>query len=158
MSSVSYNFCKPLTRQVMEGSIGNIAPKNIREFHTGVEFNIEDLCIKPYPISHDAADPVGFTFYTGRVKIAVANDLGCVTPSVEEEIKGSSFVMLESNHDTEMLKVGSYPWHLKRRIAGEKGHLSNEDAGRAPTACRPKHKGGTLGHLSKGKQLSPPCP
>jgi phosphoribosyl 1,2-cyclic phosphodiesterase len=143
-------FANPLTWQVMEGNIGNIAPKNIREFHTGVEFNIEDLCIKPYPISHDAADPVGFTFYTGRVKIAVANDLGCVTPSVEEEIKGSSFVMLESNHDTEMLKVGSYPWHLKRRIAGEKGHLSNEDAGAALLRLADQNtKAVLLGHLSK---------
>ncbi|MDD3850015.1 MAG: MBL fold metallo-hydrolase [Firmicutes bacterium] len=143
-------YANSLTWQAMAEGIGKISPKNIREFNTDEEFNIADLCVKPYPVSHDAADPVGFTFCAGRVKIAVANDLGCVTPALEKEFKGSSFIMLESNHDTEMLMVGSYPWYLKRRIAGERGHLSNEDAGAALLRLAGQNtKAVLLGHLSK---------
>jgi phosphoribosyl 1,2-cyclic phosphodiesterase len=143
-------YANPLTWQAMGSRIGNISAKNTREFYTGEEFHIEDICIKPYPVSHDAADPVGFTFCAEKIKIAVANDLGCVTPVVERELRGSSFVMLESNHDTEMLRMGSYPWHLKRRIAGERGHLSNGDAGAAILKLADgKIKAVLLGHLSK---------
>jgi phosphoribosyl 1,2-cyclic phosphodiesterase len=143
-------FANSLTWQAMKDRIGEISPKNIREFSTGREFDIAGLCIKPFPISHDAADPVGFTFCSENTKIAVANDLGCVTPDVEREIKGSSFIMLESNHDTEMLWVGRYPWHLKRRIAGDKGHLSNQDTGDALLRLAGGSiKAVLLGHLSK---------
>jgi len=138
------------TWRAMTDRIGDVSLKNTREFYTNKDFCIDDVWIKPYPISHDAADPVGFTFCTENTKIAIANDLGCVTPEVQRELKGSSFVMLESNHDTEMLRMGSYPWHLKRRIAGDRGHLSNGDAGDALI----KLAGGTvkavlLGHLSR---------
>ena len=124
-------YANPLTWQAMEDKIGAVAPRNIKEFHTGGEFNVAGLCVKPFPIPHDAADPVGFTFCAGNVKMAVANDLGSVTPGVERELRDCSFIMLESNHDTEMLWMGRYPWHLKRRIAGERGHLSNRDTGAA---------------------------
>lgn len=143
-------YANALTWEAMEGRIGNVSLKNTRQFYTGEQFNIDDVWIKPYHIPHDAADPVGFTFCAGNVKIAIANDLGCVTPAVGREIKDSDLVMIEANHDAEMLRVGSYPWHLKRRIAGERGHLSNEDAG---TALLQLAGGSTrvvlLGHLSK---------
>lgn len=149
-------YANPLTWQVMGGKIGDVSLKNINQFYTSKEFYIADICIRSYPISHDAADPVGFTFYSRNSKISIANDLGCVTPDVEQEIRDSSFLMLESNHDTEMLKVGSYPWHLKRRIAGEMGHLSNEDAGNALLRLAGgSTKAVLLGHLSKENNYPP---
>ncbi len=149
-------FANPCTWEGMADCIGEISTKHIRTFNTGDEFNIDDLCIRPYPVSHDAADPVGFTFYKDRVKLTVANDLGYVTPAVEREIQGSDFVMLEANHDTEMLKVGPYPWQLKRRIAGRKGHLSNEDAGEALLKFADRGLNTVLlGHLSKNNNYPP---
>lgn len=143
-------FANPLTWEAMGNSIGKIATKNIRTFCTGKEFNIADLYIRSYSVPHDAADPVGFTFCKGNVKAAVANDLGCVTPVIEKEIRNSNFIMLESNHDAEMLKVGPYPWDLKRRIAGDEGHLSNEDAGTALLRLAGQNtRTVLLGHLSR---------
>lgn len=142
-------YANTLTWEAMENKIGEISIKNVKEFCTGEAFSIGDLYIKPYSISHDAADPVGFTFSKNRVKVAIANDLGCVTQDVIEEIKDSDFLMLESNHDLEMLKVGRYPWHLKRRIMGDKGHLSNEEAGiTLVKLAERKVKRVLLGHLS----------
>lgn len=143
-------FANPLTWEAMAGCIGEIPLKNVRAFDTGEEFNIKNLYIKPYPVSHDAADPVGFTFCSDKAKVAIANDLGCVTADVEKEIRGSDLLMLESNHDEEMLKAGHYPWLLKRRIAGAKGHLSNEDAGAALLNVIDRNmRAVLLGHLSR---------
>ncbi|MDI6705027.1 MAG: MBL fold metallo-hydrolase [Bacillota bacterium] len=143
-------YANMLTWEAMGPRIGEVSVCNMKEFRTNQEFSIGDICIKPYSISHDAADPVGFTFCSGKFKVSIANDLGCVTEGVVNEISGSQFLMLESNHDLEMLKAGPYPWHLKRRIMGERGHLSNEDAGVA--LLRMSGKGlrtVLLGHLSK---------
>ncbi len=149
-------FANPCTWEAMSGCIGKVAAKNIRTFYTGREFNLGDLCIKAYPVSHDAAEPVGFTFHRDKIKLTIANDLGRVTPAVEQEIQNSDFVMLEANHDTEMLKVGSYPWQLKRRIAGEKGHLSNEDAGEALLKFAGRGLNTVLlGHLSENNNYPP---
>jgi phosphoribosyl 1,2-cyclic phosphodiesterase len=143
-------FANAATWRAMEDKIGEISSRNIREFTTGGEFELAGFGIKSFPISHDASDPVGFTFCKGNIKISVANDLGCVTPDVERELKDSSFIMLEANHDTEMLWVGRYPWHLKRRIAGDRGHLSNEDTGAALIRLAGgRTKAVLLGHLSK---------
>jgi phosphoribosyl 1,2-cyclic phosphodiesterase len=87
--------------------------------------------IEPFSISHDAADPVGFCFFHGRHKCTVVTDLGVVTNTVEEALAYSDTVVLESNHDIEMLDNGPYPYFLKRRIKGTFGHLSNNDAARA---------------------------
>ena len=143
-------FANAATWRAMEDKIGEISSRNIREFTTGGEFELAGFGIKSFPISHDASDPVGLTFCKGNIKISVANDLGCVTPEVERELKDSSFIMLEANHDTEMLWVGRYPWYLKKRIAGDRGHLSNEDTGAALLRLAGgRTKAVLLGHLSK---------
>lgn len=143
-------YANELTWNAMEGKIGEVSGENIKLFYTGREFCVGDLCIKPYPLPHDAADPVGFVFFKDSIKIAVANDLGCVTPSIINEIKDSNFLMLESNHDVELLKVGPYPWPLKKRILGDKGHLSNEEAGSTLLKLAGgKLKSILLGHLSR---------
>ncbi len=90
---------------------------------------IGQVKVKPFSISHDAADPVGFRFYNENHKCSVVTDLGFVTEEVKEAIALSDILVLEANHDVDMLQNGVYPWHLKRRILSNRGHLSNFDAG-----------------------------
>ncbi len=113
-------------------------------------FEIGDIEVRPFEIPHDAAEPVGFTLTARGEKYAVATDMGVMTRTALDSITGSKKIILESNHDLEMLKLGSYPFPLKRRIMGELGHLSNETA--AKTALHLVRNGTEhimLGHLSK---------
>lgn len=96
----------------------------------GEPFQLKDLKISPFSIPHDAVDPLGFTLEAEGVKIAHVTDLGYMTELVTQKLTGCDVIVLESNHDLEMLKVGPYPWFLKQRIMGREGHLSNEGAGR----------------------------
>jgi phosphoribosyl 1,2-cyclic phosphodiesterase len=101
------------------------------EFVTaGQPFFLGDLKISPFSIPHDAVDPLGFTLEAEGVKIGHVTDLGYMTELVTQRLRGCDVIVLESNHDLEMLKVGPYPWPLKQRIMGREGHLSNEVAGR----------------------------
>ena len=84
--------------------------------------------IESYSISHDAADPVGYSFLEDGEKLSVATDLGYMSSKVKEKIADSDVLVLESNHDIEMLRIGKYPWNIKRRILSDIGHLSNEAA------------------------------
>ena len=100
----------------------------IELFQAGSRFVIGDIEIDSFTIPHDAADPVGFTFHTQGVKIGVVTDLGYMPDSIKFHLRGTDCLMLESNHDLEMLKVGPYPWSVKQRVMGRKGHLSNDVA------------------------------
>ena len=93
-------------------------------------FQLKDLKISPFSIPHDAVDPLGFTLEAEGIKIAHVTDLGYMTELVIQKLTGCDVIVLESNHDLEMLKVGPYPWFLKQRIMGREGHLSNEGASR----------------------------
>ncbi len=109
-----------------------------------------DIVIKPFSIPHDAAQPVGYSIITDREKITVATDMGHISSEVRENIKGSSVLLLESNHDVDMLKNGSYPYNTKQRILSDTGHLSNKGAGeflKAYADSRLKYV--FLGHLSR---------
>jgi phosphoribosyl 1,2-cyclic phosphodiesterase len=99
----------------------------IRQFSCSAPFMINSLNIYPFPISHDAADPAGFTIEQAGIKIGIATDLGIVTTLVKEHLKGCALLVLEANHDPEMLAQGPYPWPLKQRIKSRVGHLANED-------------------------------
>ena len=103
-------------------------------FTTGKEFLIGDIRVKAFPILHDAAEPVGFSFSLGESRISILTDTGRMSEEILKEVKEADLLVLEANHDVEMLKVGRYPWFLKQRILGEKGHLSNVDA--ADAICR----------------------
>lgn len=106
--------------------------------------------IEAFSISHDAADPVGFRFFNGDSKCSVVTDLGFVTEEVKQAISLSDILVLEANHDIEMLENGPYPWHLKKRIMSNRGHLSNFDAGW--TLARLERKASMqvfLAHMSK---------
>ena len=125
------------------------APK-LELFQAGSSFTIGDIDVTRFTIPHDAVDPVGFSFRAEGIKVSIATDLGYLPESIRFHLRGSDVLLLESNHDLEMLKVGPYPWSVKQRVMGRMGHLSNE------VACRfiREHLDTTtstiiLGHLSE---------
>ncbi|MCL4782779.1 MAG: MBL fold metallo-hydrolase [Bryobacterales bacterium] len=94
----------------------------------GTRFSIADIDIGTFTIPHDATDPMGFVLRAEGQCLGVLTDLGYVPDSVRFHLAGVNFLLLESNHDLEMLKVGPYPWSVKQRVMGRNGHLSNEVA------------------------------
>ncbi len=116
-------------------------------------FTVGSLNIRPFSISHDAADPVGYTITDGRHKITSATDLGFVSEEVKEALDGADALVLEANHDVNMLQNGMYPWQLKQRILGRCGHLSNFAAGMAITQLRKQPENIILAHLSEKNNL-----
>ncbi|MDF2522921.1 MAG: metal-dependent hydrolase, beta-lactamase superfamily [Clostridiales bacterium] len=123
-------FANEKTWGAMEWMIGPVNQQNKMYFNTGAEFEIGPIAVKAFPIPHDAAEPVGYNFHIGEKKITLATDIGHITNSLLKDLEASDLLFLEANHDVEMLKVGPYPWSLKKRIMGEDGHLSNEMAGK----------------------------
>jgi len=95
-------------------------------FSSGHSFQIGDITVTPFTIPHDAADPVGFTFRSEGMKLGFATDLGYMPPSVRDHLRGCDVLVIESNHDVEMLRVGPYPWSVKQRVMSRVGHLSND--------------------------------
>jgi len=112
------------TEKAAVSQLGNI--RVIKNFKCGSTFMIKDLSIHPFSISHDAEDPSGFTVNQNGTKIGLATDLGIATSMVKEHLKGCSLLILEANHDEDMLLNGPYPWPVKQRIKSRTGHLSNE--------------------------------
>ncbi len=99
---------------------------NLESFQAGERLSIGDMEIDTFTIPHDAIDPVAFCVRADGVKIGVVTDLGYMPDSIQVHLRGADFLLLESNHDLEMLKVGPYPWSVKQRVMGRKGHLSND--------------------------------
>ncbi len=131
-------------------SVGKMPEGLFRPVTPDTDVQVGDLNIHPFSISHDAADPVGYRVESGDKKAAVATDLGFYNDYITEQLTGLDALLLESNHDVRMLEVGSYPYHLKQRILGKRGHLSNESAGQL--LCSVLHdnlKHIVLGHLSR---------
>lgn len=132
------------------GGLGRIDDSLFVEIHADQDFQIGDLKVSPFHISHDAAEPVAYRIACGEKKMAVVTDLGVYTDYTVEHLKGLDVLLLEANHDIHMLQVGAYPYYLKQRISGDLGHLSNETAGKL--LCEVLHddlKAIVLGHLSK---------
>ncbi|HUN84665.1 MAG TPA: MBL fold metallo-hydrolase [Terracidiphilus sp.] len=126
----------------------------VKYFEAGQPFEIGDIAISPFTIPHDAVDPVGFVFQSEGVRMAVATDLGYVPPNVKAQLKKLDLLLLESNHDLEMLRDGPYPWSVKQRVLSRVGHLSNEAAAEFLEA---EYDGQAayvvLGHLSESNNL-----
>ena len=99
--------------------------RGVESIQAGQHFVIGDIDVHAFAIPHDAADPIGFTFRTDGVKVAVCTDLGYMPELVKVHLRGTDCLILESNHDLEMLKVGPYPWVVKQRVLSRTGHLSN---------------------------------
>lgn len=106
---------------------GEYQPK-IELFQAGKSFRVGDLDVDSFTIPHDAVDPVGFCLRFQGLKYGVVTDLGYMTDSIRYHLRGADLLLLESNHDLDMLKVGPYPWSVKQRVMGRKGHLSNDVA------------------------------
>ncbi len=100
--------------------INEIAPQHV--------FSIGDIEITPYPVPHDAVEPVQYVFSDGAKKLGVLTDTGCGTPHIEEMLNGCHALVLECNHDIDMLMSSAYPYSLKQRVSGRYGHLSNQEA------------------------------
>lgn len=113
------------TLQAARHVIGKV---ELIEFDPGTAFAFKGLSIDPFPITHDACDPVGFRIEGGEGCIGFATDLGIATRLTQEKLKGCRALVLEFNHDEQMLQNGPYPWHLKQRIKSSHGHLSNAQA------------------------------
>jgi phosphoribosyl 1,2-cyclic phosphodiesterase len=129
---------------------------SVEYFQSGTNFSIGDISITPFTIPHDAADPCGFVFESQaeHIRMAIATDLGYMPPNVKAALKRLDVLLLESNHDLEMLKDGPYPWSVKQRVLSRVGHLSNH----ATAEFLQKDYDGTaswivLGHLSESNNV-----
>ncbi len=130
-------------------SLGAIDPGLFHPITAGVDFNIGSLTISPVSVSHDAADPVAYRIASGNKSVAVLTDLGMYDQSIIGAMQGLDAMLIESNHDVDMLLVGPYYYELKQRVLSELGHLSNESCGQL--LCQLLHdnmKKIYLGHLS----------
>lgn len=144
-----YATAETWKRILCTGTTGAIDETLFREVVPDGDFKINDLVIHPFNTPHDAVQPVCYTFTNGERKISVATDLGCYDSYIAEKLKKSNILFIEANHDFEMLKNGSYPHYLKKRILSDTGHLSNEMSGRLVSEVM--HDGleyVILGHLS----------
>ncbi|MEP7354890.1 MAG: MBL fold metallo-hydrolase [Acidobacteriota bacterium] len=119
-------------------------------FQAGSGFCVGDIEVNTFTIPHDAVDPVGFSFRSQGIKISIATDLGYIPESVRVHLQSSDVLLLEANHDLEMLKVGPYPWSVKQRVMGRMGHLSNDAAcGFLSEGLDSRTSTLILGHLSE---------
>lgn len=142
-----------------EGTRGQIAElqgrNNVITFLPGESLEIEDIRVDTFHLSHDAAEPTGYSFTSGGKKISIVTDTGIVTDEIYNAVKDSDILVLESNHDVNMLKIGPYPWFLKQRILSDHGHLSNDAAAELLMRIAAEEKGAIkqrqilLAHLSK---------
>ncbi|WP_248929295.1 MBL fold metallo-hydrolase [Paenibacillus hamazuiensis] len=159
LGAVARKFDLPIyanekTWEALNEHIGEIADDKRRVMQTGEMVDFGELKVESFGISHDAAEPVAYNFYDGEQKLSVATDLGYMSEKVREKLLDSDVLVLESNHDVEMLRMGRYPWNIKRRILSDLGHLSNEAAGEALCEVTSgKTKRVYLAHLSRDHNL-----
>ncbi len=128
---------KPTTEELAPAAVATELPSlkedptwlpAVEYFEAGQPFSIGDISLSPFTIPHDAADPVGFVFTVEGVRMGFATDLGYISPNVKEQLRRLDVLLLESNHDLEMLRDGPYPWAVKQRVLSRVGHLSNDAA------------------------------
>lgn len=143
-------FATAGTWQAMQHIIGKLKPEQRCVIKAEEGFVIGELNVMPFAIPHDAAEPVGYSFLHGSRKVTIATDIGHMNETLLMHLHKSDIILLESNHDIDMLKAGSYPWPLKQRILSDHGHLCNELAGKTIAYLA---ENGTrcflLGHLSQ---------
>jgi len=132
----------------------NIPTRCVRTFYTGEDFYIGGMNVHPFPIPHDATEPVGFALDRQGLRCAVATDIGHINTTWMDAVAGCQAVVLEANHDIEMVERGPYPQALKRRILGRNGHLNNADCAKALLELAKKGtKAVSLAHLSADNNL-----
>lgn len=135
-------------------SVGKIDEGLFHEIEADTKITVKDLTVNPMRTSHDAAEPVAYRISHGKKKIGIITDLGCYNDYTVECLKGMNALLIEANHDVNMLQVGPYPYYLKKRILGERGHLSNELSGQLLSRIlNDDMQAIVLGHLSKENNL-----
>lgn len=147
-------FANQKTWQAMDSMIGEV--NSDQKFHFDMETvkSFGSLQVESFGVSHDAIEPMFYIFHSGDKKFVMITDTGYVSDRMKGHIKGADAYLFESNHDIEMLRMGRYPWNVKRRILGDEGHVSNEDAGIAISeVITDKTKRIYLGHLSKDNNM-----
>lgn len=133
-----------------KGNMKNISPDLFHSIRPREEVEIGDLLVRAFSISHDAADPVCYTMEKDKKKIGIATDMGCYSDEIIENLGTCDSLLLEANHDINLLQVGPYPYSLKMRILGDKGHLSNDSSARLiKEILHPGLQHVVLGHLSQ---------
>ena len=133
-----------------KSSLGDYDRELLHPVCPDVDFVVGDLTVKPFSIDHDAANPVAYRVQCGERSVAVATDMGHYDQYIIDHLRDLDALLRESNHDVRMLESGPYPYYLKRRILGDHGHLSNENAGRLLNCIlHDRMKKILLGHLSK---------
>jgi phosphoribosyl 1,2-cyclic phosphodiesterase len=115
-----------MTEPAFRASGMPLNPARIERIEAGVPFDVYGMKFTPFTVPHDAADPIGLRISNNGVKIGIVLDLGYISNLVVERLRGCDAIVLESNHDLNMLKVGPYPWSLKQRVMSRRGHLSND--------------------------------
>jgi phosphoribosyl 1,2-cyclic phosphodiesterase len=115
-----------ITEGALAASSIGLDPNKFQLISSGACFDVHGMLFTPFSVPHDAADPAAFTIEKDGVKIAIVLDLGYISNLILERLKGCNAIVLESNHDVRMLKVGPYPWALKQRVMSRRGHLSND--------------------------------
>lgn len=147
-------YANEATWGALERHVGKLAEEKKIVMQTGEAVDFGTLRVESYGISHDAAEPVGYCFYAGEEKLSLATDLGYMSDKVRTAISDSDVLVLESNHDVDMLRMGKYPWNIKRRILSDVGHLSNEASGEALSQLVTGNtKRAYLAHLSREHNL-----
>lgn len=138
------------TLEAMPDQAAKIRTDNIHLFDLNNDFSVGDMIIHPFSIPHDAANPCAFNIINNNKKISIATDIGHITPEILKNLEKSKFLLLESNYDPNILKCSPYPYHLKERISGPLGHLSNNMAGQTIShLINYGLENVMLGHLSK---------
>lgn len=143
-------YANEATWEAMKGGLGKIKPEHICQFKTGESFRFRDVQILPFATHHDSVEAVGFRFEKEDKRISMVTDTGHICDSIKAAVEGSNLYLIEANHDVNMLRMGSYPWPLKKRIESDWGHLSNEAAGEfISELCKGQKSTVLLGHLSQ---------
>ncbi|MGP4081317.1 MBL fold metallo-hydrolase [Pseudalkalibacillus sp. R45] len=147
-------YANEKTWLAMENQIGKIPTDLKFHFECDRVQTFGDLDVESFGVSHDAASPQFYVFHHGEKKLTLATDMGYVSDRIKGTVKDSDMIIFESNHDIDMLMMGKYPWNIKRRILGDQGHVSNEDAGEAlAEIIGDKTRRIYLAHLSKDNNM-----
>ena len=148
-------YTNEATWQALPKTVGDIDEQQKHILPTDGAMTFADVEVETFGTSHDAAEPMGFCFYHRKTKLSFMTDLGYVSEKIKAKVRESDVIICESNHDIDMLRMGRYPWNVKRRILSDVGHLSNEDAGDAlvdivGSTCRDVY----LAHLSLDNNMT----
>jgi phosphoribosyl 1,2-cyclic phosphodiesterase len=143
-------------QETVRSAASLLSGTRVEIFRTGASFHVGPIDVIPFPLPHDAAEPVGFALSAGGARAVVACDLGDVTGALLDHARGADLIVLEANYDLRLMAVSSYPWFLKNRIISPQGHLSNDGAARAAAAAATRTTRAIhLVHLSEVNNLAP---